>query len=613
MKAKLLTLILLLPSSLLLLNAQTEEKKTVKAKMQSATVFFQGAELTHTASYLLAKGENEIYIEGLSPTIDKNSLKIKASNGVIISASEFSVDYLVDKKKNVRNKRLDDSIKYYEDLYGKVDTDLKITNNLLTLLQKGTDKNVSGSEKGLGIDELVKTMDYYKLKSTELQTQQSTLNNKKAELDRAIDRLEKQRDQESLKNDKTMGILRLNVSSPLAVTATFTVSYYTTSAGWTPYYDINIASTNKPIKIQSKSKVRQTTGLDWDRVKLTLSTSTPSNGKTAPLFRTWFLKPILPTAPLGIGSALQGRTSGVNIAQNAYSYDEYQNQELEETVVIRGSRTHKKESATPLYIVDGVEVDAGYFNSLSPDMIKDVSILKDASSTAVYGSRGSNGVVMITTKGMGDYVSQSENELNMSFAIDLPYTIPGNGKEQAIDLSTKEIKAEYKYYCAPKLDKETYLLAEISGWEELNLLSGKANITYDGTYVGESYIDARSTQQKLALTLGTDKRVSVKREKLQDYSSKKTLSNNIEQVFTYRLTVRNNQNKTIKMVLKDQYPISMQKNIDVKLLTKDTTPWTANKEDLGVISWEEDLKAGETKVYQISYEVKYPKESNLNL
>ncbi len=69
----------------------------------------------------------------------------------------------------------------------------------------------------------------------------------------------------------------------------------------------------------------------------------------------------------------------------------------------------------------------------------------------------------------------------------------------------------------------------------------------------------------------------------------------------------------VKMTLKDQYPISTQKNIEVELITKDTTPWTANVEDLGVITWEEEIKAGETKTYQISYSVKYPKGSKLNL
>jgi len=604
MKTKLLCFLLISTA----LNVFAQEKKTVKSKINDATVFFQGAELTHTASSTLSKGENEIYIEGLSPNIDKNSLKIKATNGVIVSAHEFSIDFLSESKPvNPTMKRLQDSIDYYDKKLEQVNTDINITTNLIALLQKGTDKNVSGSEKGLGIDELVKTMDYYKTKSAELQVTQSANNKKKNDCTTATLRLKKQLNQESLKNNKSTGVLKLNLSAPAATGCAFTISYYTTAANWVPYYDINIASTDKPIKIIAKSKVRQTTGIDWEKVNLTLSTATPSNGKVAPLFNAWFLNYITPS----VSRALSGRVAGVAV-QNAYSYEK--SAEMQDSkIFIRGVGS-VNEDAKPLIIVDGNEVSQDYLNSLDPNMIKSMDVLKDASATSVYGSRGNNGVIMVLLKSsMDDYITQKENELNMVYNIDLPYTIPGNGKEQTIDLQTKETLAEYKYYCAPKLDTETYLLAEISDWQKLNLLSGKANITYDGTYVGESYIDARSTHEKLSLTLGTDKRVSVKREKMQDFSSTKFLGSDTKQVFTYKLTVKNNQNKPVKMVLKDQYPISTQKNIEVELQTKETTPWTVNREDLGVITWEEEFKAGETKTYQISYSVKYPKGSNLNL
>jgi len=611
MRTKPLSMIIL-AIILLSFNGYAQDRKTVKAKLNEATVFFQGAELMHSTSYSLVKGENEIYIEGLSPNIDKNSLKIKTTNNVIVSAYEFSVDFLTEGKSlNLKTKKLSDSIEYYEKRLDEVSTDIKITKNLIDLLQKGTDKNVAGSEKGLGIDELVKTMDYYKTKALELQNIQSSNNKKKEEYDKAIDRLENQLEQESLKNNKTSGVLRLNLSSPLATTCNFTISYYTTSAAWTPYYDINIASTDKPIKILMKSKVRQTTGLDWEKVKLTLSSAVPSNGKVAPLFSSWFLDFYRPST----GNSASGYLNMESAVQNSFSYSGAFKKEVTKKpeMMIRGVGTFNN-STDPLYVIDGEVADADYFKSLEANMIKDVSVLKDASSTAIYGSRGANGVIMVTTKSsMDDFVTERETDLNMVFNIDMPYTIPGNGKEQSIDLQNKETDAEYKYYCAPKLDTETYLLAEISNWEQLKLLSGKANITYDGTYVGETFINANSTQKQLTLTLGTDKRVSVKREKLQDFSSTKFLGNDTKQVFTYRLTVRNGQNKPVKMTLKDQYPLSTQKNIEVELLTKDTTPWTANIEDLGVITWEEEIKAGETKVYQISYSAKYPKGSRLNL
>ena len=452
-------------------------------------------------------------------------------------------------------------------------------------------------------------MDYYRAKSMELRTEQVELTRRRQDVYLVLSRLQAQFSQESVKGNKTSGVLRLNLSAPRAGKCDFTVSYYTPSAGWAPYYDINIASTDQPITIYSKSKVRQTTGLDWEKVKLTLSTATPTSGKVAPLFSTWFLQEM---------RAQQREYKQAPMAmQNSYSYDM-----IEESVVVgyasdkmrvRGTSASSA-SAEPLYVIDGVVATAADVASLNASSIASMEVLKDASATSLYGSRGANGVIVVTTKsGMDDYVAVAENELNVTYDIDMPYNIPGNGKSQSIDLQTRTANAEYKYYCAPKLDAETYLLAEIADWSGLGLLSGPANITYAGTYLGETMLDASSTREKLTLTLGTDTRVSVKREKMTDFSTTRAIGSDTQQTFTYQLTVRNNQSKAIRMTLKDQYQISTMKNVQVTLNTKETTPWTANIEELGVITWEEELAPGETKTYRISYTVKYPKNMRLNL
>ncbi len=635
MKIKLVTIITFFLLSCISFNISAQEKKTVNAKLNDATVFFQGAELTHKATYSLAQGENEIYIEGLSPNIDRNSLKIKASNGVVISSYEFSTDFLTSSKNGGDIQKLQDSLDFYEKKLADLNIDINITTDLISFLQKGTSKNVDGSEKGLGIDELVKTMSYYKTQSKELQDIQSDNNRKKKDLAQSIDRLRNQIAQESLKYDKISGILKLNLSAPQMATCNFIISYYTSEAGWMTYYNITVTSTDKPISIAAKSKVFQTTGLNWEKVKLTLSTSSPSNGKIAPLFHTWFLdfqkatyynlnkdnstvnvnvqNSYYPQNSKSIEDALQGRVSGVQVNESPGHPG------AATSVRIRGisSLTGSNE---PLYVIDGVPIGDGNSNPLSnikPEDILSMEILKDASATAIYGSRAANGVVIVTTKrdtgenDIDEYLSETENELNRIYNIDIPYTIPGNGKEQSIDLQTINTDADYRYYCVPKLDTETYLLAEISDWQKLNLLSGSAYVTYDGTYIGETRINANTTHEKLTLTLGTDKRVSVKREKMQDYSSIKFLGTDVKQTFTYKLTVRNSQNRPIKIILKDQYPVSSQKSIEVELLKKETTPWSANKEEIGVLSWENEIAAGETKEYRISYSVKYPKGSKL--
>ncbi|TGD79498.1 SusC/RagA family TonB-linked outer membrane protein [Hymenobacter wooponensis] len=91
-----------------------------------------------------------------------------------------------------------------------------------------------------------------------------------------------------------------------------------------------------------------------------------------------------------IGQALQGRAAGVNISSASSSPGQ------NPVIRIRGNRSFAG-SNDPLLVVDGVPYD-GNLNDLNPDDITSLEVLKDASSTAIYGARGANGVILITTK-----------------------------------------------------------------------------------------------------------------------------------------------------------------------------------------------------------------------
>jgi TonB-dependent SusC/RagA subfamily outer membrane receptor len=581
----------------------SDDSKAIKASLQDVTVFFNGAELTHTASAQLVKGENEITVEEISPVLNRNSLQIKISAGVIISSFEYSIDYLKDEKQSTVTKKIKDSIDFYNANLKQITTDIKINNDMLTLLKQGVTHNVTVAEKSLSIEELNKNIDVFQKKSLEYSDVITKLEKEKSVMEEKINRLKKQLEQEEMKHGKNSGILKLKLSSPLAINAQLTIKYFSSSAKWTPFYDINIISPEVPINLTTKSKVQQTTGIDWNKVNITLSAGIPNNGKTAPVFNAWFLRD--QTYEIS-----ETHADAEIIAQNSISYK----QDLNETTMlrIRGSGSAKT-SQSPIYVVNGIIVDEKEINKINPDEIASMDVLKDENATSLYGSRASGGVIVIVTKSMEDYVLQKENQLNRTFSVDIPYTIKSDGKEQVIELEKQIINnVDYKYYCAPKLYNETYLIVEISEWEKLNLMSGQANITYDGTHIGQTTIDATSTNKKMTFTLGNDKRISVKREKMQDFSSVKFLGTDTKIVLTYKITVRNNQNKNVAMILKDQYPLSTNKNITVELLEKTTKP-TTNREDIGIITWEETFKAGETKEYFISYSVKYPKNMKLNL
>lgn len=149
-------------------------------------------------------------------------------------------------------------------------------------------------------------------------------------------------------------------------------------------------------------------------------------------------------------------------------------------------------------------------------------------------------------------------------------------------------------------------MAEISDYSKYNLLPGEANIIFEGLYVGKTYINANQTSDTLNLSMGRDKKISIKREKVVDKSGTKFLSSKKEQTFTYDITVRNNKKEAVQLLLKDQYPLSPDKEIEVTLIESNDAK--INSEN-GILTWDLNLKPNETKKIRISYKVKYPKDN----
>ena len=205
---------------------------------------------------------------------------------------------------------------------------------------------------------------------------------------------------------------------------------------------------------------------------------------------------------------------------------------------------------------------------------------------------------------MNDYTDVSENQLNTSFEITTPYDILSNGREYSVALKELKIKAKYEYYSAPRVDNGVYLVASIDDYSQYNLLNGEANIIFEDMYVGKTMISPNQTTESMQLTMGNDKKISIKREKIADKSETKFISSYKEQTFTYEITVKNNKKETINLKLKDQYPISTNEKIQVELL--EDSKAEVNTET-GILTWNTTLKAGESKKYRLSYKVKYPK------
>jgi len=591
-----------------------DEKIIVPSILKSATVYRTGAELMHTAKVILKQGNNDLVIEGLSNGLDINSVQVGSDAKLTILSVEFSTDFLKQSVKPAAIKRMEDSVEAINKEVNKITVALKTDYELLDLLK--SNREMRGTQTGLSVSELMKMMEYYKAKSLETQSDIAQYQEKVNKLNEIMQKIRQQINEEEQKNNQTIGRLLLQVVSPQAGNCNLTISYITAKASWTPFYDIRVENISKPIDLLYKAKLVQTTGIDWKQVKLALATSTPNQNSNAPLLKSWFLSYTDPVTRMennlymnSVQSMLKGKIPGLSEVV-VTGYGTKKDEEDQDTGIrIRGISS-VKESA-PLYILNGEPVTQQQIEKIDPANIKSMNVLKDANATSVYGSRAANGVILVTLKDqLGDYITVKETELNVVFDIDLPYDVPGNGKEQNVSLKEFPVNTLFKYYAVPKLDKDAYLLGEVADWEQLNLLPGDANIIFEGTYIGKSYIDPNSTQDTLNLTLGKDKRIVVKKEKLKDYSSVKFLGSNKKQVFTYELTVKNNKKEPVQMLLKDQYPLSTNKDIEVELLESSEA---TNNTELGVLTWKLQLEPGAVKTVRVSYSVKYPKDKYVNL
>jgi uncharacterized protein (TIGR02231 family) len=249
-------------------------------------------------------------------------------------------------------------------------------------------------------------------------------------------------------------------------------------------------------------------------------------------------------------------------------------------VVVRSARYRKAESNAPM----SVQMQEADKKLAEPE------VMKEASTAA-------------------EYVTTIQTSLNTEFDIALPYTVASASKPTLVDIRNYELKATYSYSTAPKLDNDAFLLAKAIGWEEFSLLPGEANIFFEGTFTGKSFIDPNNIKDTLSLSLGRDKRIVVKREKLKELTSRKFIGTNQRESYAWEISVRNTKTEPVLISVEDQIPVSQNSQIEVTAI--DLANAVYNK-DTGKLSWDLKLQPNETKKIVFKYEVKYPKDKQLN-
>lgn len=538
----------LLISLLFPLSVFAQQQIKTKAILESVTVYNNGAQLSHKGKVNLPAGTSEIVINNISGRINENSIQVGVSQGVTILAVQFNRDFLNTDAANPEIKKLNDSLKTVSAELTKTKNAKTIEEQTLQLLDEN--RKSGGTASGTNVTELAKLTEYYRTKNAETRNAIAALNLSEEKQNNRLTALQQQIAELRNNPSQQLGQLVLQLMTKENTEANYNVSYVTPSASWLASYDVKAINTSNPLAIVYKAAIVQSTGLDWKKVKLSLSTGNPNYNITAPNLNPWFVSAFNP-----VPQALAGKISGIQI---------------------RG---------------------------MASPVLNDEQALNDVVAVG-YGKVNRKAMSVAKVSTVNEYTSINETQLGVTFEIDIPYDINSDNKPHTVAFKEYQVPANYRYFATPKLSNDAYLLADVINWEKLNLQAGEANIIFEGAYTGKSYINPASIQDTMSLSLGRDKKIIITKEKQEDFSSTKFIGSNKKQLFTYLIKIRNTKKEAIEVYLKDQYPLSTESDIEIELL--ESSGAEVNKET-GMLSWKLKIAPNETKTLKLSYSVKAPK------
>lgn len=609
------------------------------ASINKVTVFTNGAQVERSKSVVLVPGEQVVTFTGFSPYMDKKSLQVKAKGHLtILGVSERTAH--PDSAAQVKKLRAaEDDVKAVERRIQQTKDEQEMLTAQLDLVK--TNCSVAGRTVATPLANIKELNAYYaqqvlsvKKRSQELEEQLQNLNEELKRRQDTCDSIAK------LKL-KSVTEIDVKVDAKQAGRAVFDITYYVKNAGWFPSYDVRSNSINEPLQLSYKANIYQNTKEEWKNVPVTLSSANPNRSNVAPQLKTYWLDYGLSAPTYNIdndgsnvvsgkivsaddGDPMIGATvivKGTNLGtvsdiDGNYSIVLPQNsRKLTFSYVGYVSQTHTVEPGSTLNIrlkedqaslqevvVVGYGVSKkGRRSNSKGEVLKAKERIPEAAGVAVEEELNESEVIA---------VNQQQAQFGYEFDIKQLLTLPDGGKTTTTEIARHQLPASYEYRGIPKIDKESFLVADATDWQKLNLMEGEANVYFDNSFVGKSILDPNVSSDTLHFSMGRDQSIRVQRTKVSESSTRRFFGSNQEQTLKWRITVKNNRQESVNITVFDQAPIS--RNTSIEVIMEELSDGQFDKKT-GIIKWPLQLKPGEQRDLILQYKVKYPKNRRLNI
>ena len=518
----------------------------LNSEIKSVTVYRSGAQVYRAGDGQVPAGQSILKFTGLSPYLNPASVQFSATGDFTILSVNFQRNFINTLENSEEAQRIKAQLEDLDEQLRKQEIDIQVLKEEEALLL--ANKQIGGQQTGVQLQDLQSIAEYYRNRLKAIKMEQFDIEMERKKIEEEKRQLQQQLQEISGGNQqKASGEIWVKVTADRVVNSKFQLSYMVNQAGWKPSYDVRVADVGEDVQLALKGDIFQSSGEDWRGVTLSLSTGIPTEGGVKPDLQPWWLAPYQPVV--------------------------YQ----------QGAKRRKMD----VYVMEDAEM-----RDEAAEMAPPPPPPPPAPSA--------------------DYVAveQFERTTTREYRISLPYDIPTDGNPYTVAIENYELPATYQYYVAPKLDKDVFLTAKVSGWDEYNLLSGPANLYFEGSYLGNTRLDVQQTTDTLELSLGRDKGIIVSREKDEQFKDKQFIGSKVTQNIGWKIDLRNTKKKAISIIVEDQYPISTTDEIEVEL---DNARGAEVDKDKGTLKWQLNLLPGQSETLRFQYEVKYPKRMNLML
>jgi len=646
--------------SMLVLPIIAQKEIPVSAPLQKATVFFTGAQLHHEYTVELKPGKQEIVFQKLTDFIDPNTVQVKAKGALTILSVRTRKNYEDPKISNEEIEKLNSQKKALELKNEALQNEYNVLDLDRNLLLKN--QELKGNDQGLKIAELKEAYAFMHQKLMEINTRQSAIYSELEELQKQINKIEQEILSQRSKPVINYSEIVVEVDVEKTGDAYFFVQYITPNATWKPYYDMRSDGIGKPVKLEAKANVSQTSGIEWKNIDVVLSTNDPYENAQEPAISPWYINynntpqkisqktkqlpsvaysgqkirgevidastglslpfakitfPSNPTAG-GVVTDFEGKfviivpKGETQLKASFVGYDQQQQTinsayikffvkpQAVELLEVRVAT--KNVEASQLLTVGGVSSswgDAEYTLSAS-----------DISANSVRGARKQKVKTFMDSDDRSrdkDYAPTvttivEKKDMRMEYTILSKMSIPSDGMEHKLSIASFDMNANYEYHAIPKVDPSVYLSAQVSGWEKLNLLSGESNIYFDGTFLGKSYLDASTTKDTLSFSFGKEAKMKIERIRIKEKSKQRLINNRQKFEVSWEIKLKNNGGAVIPVVIKDQFPIST--NADIKVREGEVGEGKV-EENTKIITWVFKNGIPASQVVTFDYSVDY--------